>query len=300
MSSQTSTVNSPQDESEGGAVSNAAHQIVDGVTQVLTKPRFRGWIHVYSAGTAVFAGASLIAVSWAVGSTRAGLATFAYTAATILMFTVSATYHRVHWKSPTARKWMKRADHSMIFVFIAGSYTPFALLALPGHDGHVVLSIVWGGALAGVLLKMLWPSSPRWVGVPLYILLGWVAVWYTGEILHNAGVTAMVLAVRRRRPVQHRRRPLRAALARPVAVDLRLPRVLSRVHGGGGDLPLHRHVVRGVLICWAAERHASVTAATECHASVTFARGTYPGSPSAASSFDAPVTGRSQTRPRHT
>ena len=193
MSSQTSTVNSPQDESEGGAVSNAAHQIVDGVTQVLTKPRFRGWIHVYSAGAAVFAGASLIAVSWAVGSTRAGLATFAYTAATILMFTVSATYHRVNWKSATAQKWMKRADHSMIFVFIAGSYTPFALLALPGHDGHVVLSIVWGGALAGVLLKMLWPSSPRWVGVPLYILLGWVAVWYTGSILHNAGVTAMVL-----------------------------------------------------------------------------------------------------------
>jgi hemolysin III len=88
---------------------------------------------------------------------------------------------------------MKRADHSMIFVFIAGSYTPFALLALPGRDGRVVLSIVWGGALAGILLKMLWPSAPRWVGVPLYILLGWVAVWYTGTILHNAGVAAMVL-----------------------------------------------------------------------------------------------------------
>jgi hemolysin III len=167
--------------------------VVEGVAKVLTKPRFRGWIHVYSAGVAVVAGAALVAVSWALASPRAGVATLIYTAATILMFTVSATYHRVHWKSDNARKWMKRADHSMIFVFIAGSYTPFALLALPGHDGHVVLWIVWGGAAAGILLKMLWPSSPRWVGVPLYILLGWVAVWYTAEILHSAGVAAMVL-----------------------------------------------------------------------------------------------------------
>jgi len=192
-----SQVDATAPESHGDTPTNAAHQIVEGVTRVLTrplsKPRFRGWIHVYSAGTAVFAGAALVAVSWAVGSTKAGLATLTYTAATLVMFTVSATYHRVHWRSAKARKWMKRADHSMIFVFIAGSYTPFALLALPGHDGRVVLSIVWSGAIAGVLLKMCWPSAPRWVGVPLYLLLGWVAVWYTSTILHNAGVAAMVL-----------------------------------------------------------------------------------------------------------
>jgi hemolysin III len=170
-----------------------AEQLVEGVARVLNRPRFRGWIHVYAAGIAVLAGASLVAVSWAVASTRAGLATLGYTAATILMFTVSATYHRVNWKSATARTWMKRLDHSMIFVFIAGSYTPFALLALPRDQGHLVMWIVWGGALAGILLKMCWPSSPRWVGVPLYLMLGWVAVWFTGTILHNAGVTAMVL-----------------------------------------------------------------------------------------------------------
>ncbi|MBW0015322.1 hemolysin III family protein [Mycobacterium sp.] len=192
MSSHTSTVTHAESGSHGPAASAAQH-VVDGVARVLTKPRFRGWIHVYSAGAAVAAGASLIAVSWAVSSARAGLATFAYTAATVVMFTVSATYHRVNWKSETARKWMKRLDHSMIFVFIAGSYTPFALLAMPPHAERVVLSIVWGGALAGVLLKVCWPSAPRWLGVPLYLLLGWVAVWYTGTILHNAGVTAMVL-----------------------------------------------------------------------------------------------------------
>jgi hemolysin III len=192
MSSQTSTVTDPDSESQG-LTANTAQHLVDGVTRVLTKPRFRGWIHAYSAGAAVAAGASLIAVSWAVSSTRAGLATLAYTAATVMMFSVSATYHRVNWKSENARKWMKRLDHSMIFVFIAGSYTPFALLAMPPDAERMVLSIVWGGALAGILLKVCWPLAPRWVGVPLYLLLGWVAVWYTGTILHNAGVAAMVL-----------------------------------------------------------------------------------------------------------
>lgn len=187
MSSQASMASTAEPEPQGLAVPNAAHHLVEGVARALTKPRFRGWIHVYSAGTAVLAGASLVAVSWAVGSTEAGLATLAYIAATVVMFTVSATYHRVNWASATTHKWMKRADHSMIFVFIAGSYTPFALLALPGHDGRVVLSIVWGGAIAGILLKMCWPTAPRWVGVPLYLLLGWVAVWYTATILHNAG-----------------------------------------------------------------------------------------------------------------
>ncbi|HEY1442302.1 MAG TPA: hemolysin III family protein, partial [Mycobacterium sp.] len=130
MSGQITTVTNPESESQGPAA-NAAQQLVDGVARVLAKPRLRGWIHVYSAATAVAAGASLVAVSWAAVSTRAGLATLAYTAATIVMFTVSATYHRVHWTSETAQKWMKRLDHSMIFVFIAGSYTPFALLAMP-------------------------------------------------------------------------------------------------------------------------------------------------------------------------
>jgi hemolysin III len=90
---------------------------------------------------------------------------------------------------------MKRADHSMIFLFIAGSYTPFALLALPSEKGMVLFWIVWGGAIAGVLLKSFWPSAPRWVGVPLYILLGWVAAWFIGPIMDGAGVAAVVLLI---------------------------------------------------------------------------------------------------------
>ena len=153
------------------------------------KPRARGWIHVYSAVVAFFAGAALVSVSWAMQGTRAGLATLLYTFTIVAMFTVSGTYHRVNWKSERSRTWMKRMDHSMIFIFIAGSYTPFALLAVR-TDGWLLFWIVWSGALAGVALKMLWPTAPRWLGVPLYILLGWVAAWFIGPILEGAGVTA--------------------------------------------------------------------------------------------------------------
>jgi hemolysin III len=169
--------------------------VVDGVAQFLGKPRARGWIHVYSAVVAFIAGAALVSVSWSLAGTRAGLATLLYTFTIVAMFTVSGTYHRVNWKSETARKWMKRADHSMIFIFIAGSYTPFAALALPSDQGAVLLWIVWSAAFAGVLLKMLWPSSPSWVGVPLYIALGWVAVWFLVPIMEGAGVAALVLLI---------------------------------------------------------------------------------------------------------
>src|SRR5215212_6234678 len=169
--------------------------VVDRVAHAIGRPRARGWIHVYAAVVSLICGATLVSVSWTLEGTRAGLATLLYTFTIVAMFAVSGTYHRVNWKSKTARKWMKRADHSMIFVFIAGSYTPFALLALPERSGIFLLAIVWGGALAGVLLKMFWPSAPRWFGVPLYILLGWVAVWFIAPIMQGAGVAAVVLLI---------------------------------------------------------------------------------------------------------
>ena len=179
--------------SPANTVEEVAGQVLQSATEVLTKPRARGWIHLVSAVVAVAAGASLISVSWPLAGLKAGLATFIYTGAVVGMFTVSAIYHRVTWKSVRARTRMKRLDHSMIFVFIAGSYTPFASLAMPRATGHVVLAIVWGGALAGVALTVFWPDSPRWLGVALYLLLGWVAVSYAGTILHHAGVAASIL-----------------------------------------------------------------------------------------------------------
>jgi hemolysin III len=189
------TADSERPGSAHGEAEDLPEALADGVAQFLGRPRARGWIHLYSAIVAVIAGSSLVSVSWALEGTRAGLATLLYTFTIVAMFAVSATYHRVTWTSPTARKWMKRLDHSMIFVFIAGSYTPFALLALPSNQGMVLFWIVWGGAIAGVLLKMFWPSAPAWVGVPLYLLLGWVAAFFIVPIMHGAGVAALVLLI---------------------------------------------------------------------------------------------------------
>ncbi|RAS63862.1 channel protein (hemolysin III family) [Lentzea atacamensis] len=138
-------------------------------------------------------GATLIALAASTVSGLAALATSVYGATVLGLFGVSALYHRVTWKSDRVRTWMKRLDHSMIFVFIAGTYTPFALLAMDQETGRVVLAIVWTGAILGVTLKLAWPHAPRWLGVPIYIALGWVAVFVLPELLHHAGVAALVL-----------------------------------------------------------------------------------------------------------
>lgn len=161
----------------------------------LTKPRARGWIHLWSFGASLVCGAVLVALAASTVSVRAAVGTAIYGATISAMFGVSALYHRRTWHSLRARTWMKRADHSMIFLFIAGSYTPFALLAMPPTTGYWVLAVVWTGALAGVTLKLLWPGAPRWVGVPLYLALGWVAVFVLPDLLDRAGVAALVLLV---------------------------------------------------------------------------------------------------------
>lgn len=163
------------------------------VARPLPRPRMRGWLHYWSFYVSLAGGATLIALA---GSTVSGLAAFAtsvYVATVLGLFGVSALYHRHTWQSSVARAWMKRLDHSMIFLFIAGTYTPFSLLAMDRSTGYVVLAVVWGGALAGVALKLLWPHAPRWLGVPIYLAVGWVAVFVLPQILHHAGVTALVL-----------------------------------------------------------------------------------------------------------
>ncbi|MDX1892851.1 PAQR family membrane homeostasis protein TrhA [Mycolicibacterium sp. 050158] len=169
--------------------------LADTVVDFLHAPRARGVIHAVCAIVATIAGAVLVQVAWLHGSPTAGVATLVYTATIVGMFSVSAVYHRVQWKSRATRKWMKRADHSMIFVFIAGSYTPFALLAMPPQTARLVLTIVYGGAAAGVALKMFWPSSPRWVGVPLYLLLGYAAIWFAPVLLAGGGVGVVALLI---------------------------------------------------------------------------------------------------------
>ena len=159
---------------------------------VPVKPRMRGWLHLWSFVVAVAAGITLVSVAGAV-SAEAAVAVGVYSLTVAGVFGVSALYHRRTWVTSRARTLMKRLDHAMIFVFIAGTYTPFAVLAMPEATGRVVLAVVWLGALGGVVLKVAWPNAPRWVGVPFYLALGWVAIFVIPDLLHRGGVAALVL-----------------------------------------------------------------------------------------------------------
>ena len=159
-------------------------------TLSLTKPRLRGVSHQWAFFVSLALGAALVVAAPA-GQPRLAAAIYALSVAAL--FGTSALYHRITWGTQAARRWMRRLDHSMIFLFIAGSYTPVAVLAMDRPTAEWVLAVVWAGALAGVALKTLWPYAPAWVGVPIYVALGWVAVFVLPDLLHNAGVAAFVL-----------------------------------------------------------------------------------------------------------
>jgi len=156
-----------------------------------TRPRMRGWLHLFAFFGSIVAAAVLIPLAFAEGA-RAGWPVTIYCLTILGLFGVSALYHRRRW-SPRGWQLMKRADHSMIFVFIAGTYTPFCLLAVSEPTSWWLLGGVWTGAVLGIALKMVWPHAPRWLGVPIYLGLGWAAVFVLRDILQLAGVTALVL-----------------------------------------------------------------------------------------------------------
>ena len=160
---------------------------------VADRPRLRGVIHHYSAYVAAVAGIALVIGAAILDGTVAALTCAVYALTVVGLFAVSATYHRIPWKTARARIRMKRADHAMIFLFIAGTYTPFCALGLPSPTSWWVLGIVWAGALGGSLVKILWPGAPRWLGVTLYILLGWVIVVVAPALVSQTGYLIMVL-----------------------------------------------------------------------------------------------------------
>lgn len=110
------------------------------------------------------------------------------------MFGVSALLHRGHW-SPRVESGLRRLDHANIYLIIAGTYTPIAVLALPASQGKAMLTIVWTGAIAGVFFRVFWLGAPRWLSTTLYVVIGWVAIFFVPELIDGAGVTAVVLIV---------------------------------------------------------------------------------------------------------
>jgi hemolysin III len=176
MSSQPTTPDAPRSER------------LDAVVAAV-KPRLRGWIHAGTFPLALAAGIVLVCLAPTTKS-RIAAAVFSLTAA--MLFGTSAVYHRGTW-SPRLQGLLKRLDHSNIFLIIAGTYTPFALLLLPAHDAKELLLIVWSGAVAGVLFRVFWVGAPRWLYTPIYVALGWVAIFYFGPFLQHGGVALVTL-----------------------------------------------------------------------------------------------------------
>jgi hemolysin III len=158
----------------------------------LSKPRLRGVSHQWAFFVSVAIGAALVVAAPA-GQPRLAAAIYAISVAGL--FGTSALYHRITWASLAARRWMRRLDHSMIFCLIAGTYTPFALLVLEGDLATVILIVVWAGALAGMLMKLVWIDAPKALVAVTYIMLGWVAVAAFPDMIERLGVTATALVV---------------------------------------------------------------------------------------------------------
>lgn len=155
------------------------------------KPKLRGWLHLGTTPLALAAGIVLVALA-PTTSARIAAAVFAVTA--VLLFGTSAVYHRGngHFSERTSRI-LKRLDHANIFLIIAGTYTPFAVLLLPPGEGRTLLWVVWVGAIAGVLFRVLWVGAPRWLYTPVYVALGWVAVFYLPGFWRNGGAVVVTL-----------------------------------------------------------------------------------------------------------
>jgi hemolysin III len=157
-------------------------------SEALVKPRLRGVSHQWAALVAV---GLVVPLALTAPGGRATAAAVVYGVAVCLLFGISALYHRRDWR-PAARAWMRRLDHSMIFVFIAATYTPVALLILHGSLATAILAVVWGGAAGGVLLNLLWTTAPKWVSAMVYVALGWVAVAAVPQLWDGLGWLGML------------------------------------------------------------------------------------------------------------
>jgi len=156
----------------------------------LVKPSLRGVLHQGAAVVAVVVAVVAVVVA---PHQRGMLAGLCFAASLFTLFAVSATYHRVHWKTPEARAWMRRADHASIFILIAGTYTPIVLCGLPREIGNQMLGIVWVGALVGVLQSLFWINAPKFVAAVLAVALGWSITMHWTET--RAALTATELAM---------------------------------------------------------------------------------------------------------
>ncbi|MFD3804907.1 hemolysin III family protein [Streptomyces sp. NPDC058611] len=173
-----------------------SHPVADMVERVADlvepiKPKLRGWLHAGMVPTSLAAGIVLICLT---GTPQAALACSVYSVTAWLLFGTSAVYHLGTW-GPLGEAVLRRLDHANIFLIIAGTCTPLAVLLLSPDQRSVLLWIVWTGALAGIAFRVLWVGAPRWLYTPCYLALGWAPVRYLPDFLHSGGAAVLALIV---------------------------------------------------------------------------------------------------------
>lgn len=153
------------------------------------KPHLRGWQH---AGAVPLALASAIVLTALAPTSATRWASVVYLVTSLLLFGISAVYHRFYWETSWEKFW-RRLDHSNIFLLIAGTYTPICVALLEAYQTRLILSIVWIATILGVVLSVFWPDAPRWLTASLYVALGWVGVWYLPNLWAAGGAVVVVL-----------------------------------------------------------------------------------------------------------
>lgn len=159
---------------------------------VVRKPRLRGWIHFIATPLSLAASIVLLVLAPSTGTKWAAAV---YMASSFILFGVSALYHLFYW-TPRIELLFKRLDHSNIYLLIAGTYTPIAVGLFTGTNRTTLLSIVWIGAITGIIINLAWPTAPRWLATLIYVILGWTAVWYLPAMWRegNPWVVWLILA----------------------------------------------------------------------------------------------------------
>lgn len=155
------------------------------------KPRLRGWIHFIAAPLSLAASIVLTVLAPTTGTKWASVV---YMLASFILFGVSALYHLFYW-SPRAETFLRRMDHSNIFLLIAGTYTPLAVSLFDRSQATILLAIVWIGAVVGILVNLFWPTAPRWLSTLIYVILGWTAIWYLPAMWQSGGPAVVWLVL---------------------------------------------------------------------------------------------------------
>lgn len=147
--------------------------------------------HFIGMMMAVFAAMPLLVKAAVSGGSITLAAMTVFMFSMILLYGASATYHSVNLTG-TRLKLFRKIDHMMIFVLIAGSYTPVCLIVLGGTSGYTLLALVWGIAIVGMLIKAFWITCPKWFSSMIYIAMGWVCVLVFGQLLNTLPTAAFL------------------------------------------------------------------------------------------------------------